>query len=481
LRLRRARLLPLFVLPALAVPLASGSAAAPQQATYKLHAVGASSGEPTIGWDPKAGVALYQSGLKTMRMRWDAKGRLTSENVASDLTSQETFDPIVFTDPQTHRTFVSQLYLACSFLAFTDDAGESWTPSEGCGPGALLDHQTVGGGPYRREAAPPTAGLTGYPNAVYYCAQSSYHGTCARSDDGGLTFGPGVPAYNTPANASDDPYGGACSAIHGHVRVAPDGVVYLPNKGCGGTPTAGNLTNSEFFGGGPAVSVSEDNGVTWTVRRVPGGHNPEESDPSVSFDEDSTVYFGWQDGIAPSETEYSKVSQAKIAVSRDHGRTWTKPYDVSSALGLKNVMFPEVIAGDRGRAAFAFLGTKSVGDDQRRGFKGTWHLYVATTTDGGKSWKTVDATPHNVVQRGCIWMQGLSNKTLQDAEKCGQRNLLDFNDITIDSQGRVLVAFADGCVGRCEHDDTVGSSGAKGYVVRQTYGPLLRAKGSYRK
>jgi sugar lactone lactonase YvrE len=29
------------------------------------------------------------------------------------------------------------------------------------------------------------------------------------------------------------------------------------------------------------------------------------------------------------------------------------------------------------------------------------------------------------------------------------RNLLDFNDLHIDSEGRVYVAFADGCTGDC--------------------------------
>jgi len=131
----------------------------------------------------------------------------------------------------------------------------------------LLDHQTVGGGPYTK-TLPTGARLTGYRNAVYYCAQNGFSSTCARSDNGGLTFGAGVPTYNTPANGGTK--GGACSAIHGHLRVGPDGTAYLPNKGCGGTLTAGNLTNSEFFGGGPALSVSEDNGDTTGSCGSPG-------------------------------------------------------------------------------------------------------------------------------------------------------------------------------------------------------------------
>jgi hypothetical protein len=471
------RLLPVLVVPALAVALA-GTSQGVTKAAYRSYAVNESTGEPSVGYDARSDSALYVSGLKTIKMHWDKKGKLTRADVSAP-NAPDSLDPIGWSDPVTHRMFVSQLALACSFMSYSDDAGKTWNLSEGCGPDVLFDHQTVGGGPYRRESAPPTAGLFGYPHAVYYCAQNGYSGTCARSDDGGRTFLPGTPAYNTPANSVGDPYGGSCSAIHGHLRVAPDGVVYLPLKGCGGELDTGNLTNSEFFGGGPAVTVSEDNGLTWTVRRVPGGHNQDESDPSVAADKASTIYLGWQDGTNPSKTQYGTTSSAKIAVSKNHGKTWSKPYDVSKALGLKNVQFPEVIAGDAGRAAFAFIGTKGVGDDQHNGFKGEWHMYVATTTDGGKHWSTVDATPHNAIQRGCISLQGTSNKTILDTNICDQRNLLDFNDIALDKQGRVLVAYSDGCTDACDDDPKSGSKGAKNYLLRQTAGPLLYVKGRY--
>jgi hypothetical protein len=465
---------------ALAAPLALGTSSAAQTDAfaYANYPVGITGGEPGIGFDPKADAALYTGpNAETRRLTWDDTKTPAAMKVVdvTPTTSQTSLDPIMYTDQQTHRTFVSHLVGACSLMSFSDDAGASWTPSEGCGPDVLLDHQTVGGGPYP-EGKPPTAGLTGYPNAVYYCAQNGFSGTCARSDDGGQTFGPGTPAYNTPANGAPD--GGACSAIHGHLRVAPDGTVYLPNKGCGGVATANNLTNSEFFGGAPAVSVSEDAGQTWTVRPVPGAHNQDESDPSVTFDKAGTVYFGWEDGVNPSETVYGTTSAAKIAVSRDHGKTWSKPYDVSSALGLHNVQFPEVIAGDPGRAAFSFIGTPGIGDDQHVGFVGEWHLYVATTLDGGASWTTTDATPGNPVQRGCISLQGTSNKTVLDAAICDQRNLLDFNDITVDKDGRVLMSYADGCEKDCITNLKSGSSSAIDMVLRQSGGPRLYASSS---
>ena len=470
-------LVPLAVLGVAAV-LQSPSEAAVPLPTYQVYAVGHDSGEPSIGYDTQADAAMYTAGTTTVRMRWDAKNRLVQAADVSDPDAVTSFDPIGFTDQRTHRSFTSQLTLACSLLSYSDDAGASWTPSTGCGPATLLDHQTVGGGPYTKEGRPATAGLTGYPDAVYYCAQNGYSGTCARSDDGGLTFPFTSPAYNAPGVHSDDAYGGACSAIHGHLRVDSAGIVYLPNKGCGGTPTPNNLTNSEFFGGAPAVIVSEDNGTTWNVRKVPGAHNQDESDPSVAFDKANTVYFGWEDGTNPTETQLGIKSAAKIAVSHDHGKTWSKPYDVGRALGLNNVQFPEVIAGDAGRAAFAFLGSRGIGDDQHIGFVGSWDLYVATTVDGGKSWVTVDVTPTDPVQRGCIDLQGTSNKNVADTRLCDQRNLLDFNDITVDKQGRVLVAYTDGCVKLCVTDAAGVSHSGISMVARQTSGPLLYAKAS---
>jgi hypothetical protein len=476
---RRRRLAHVAALVALTGPTAAIAGPA-EETAYQAYDVGMSGGEPTLGFDPTANAAVFGSGTASRRLTWDASEPAVMTNVSvKPSTSATSLDPITWTDRETHRTFVSQLVGVCSLTSFSDNAGASWTPSQGCGPDTLVDHQTIGGGPY---AVPLKGGTPLYPNAVYYCAQNGFGGTCARSDDGGLTFGPGVPAYNTPANKVGDPYGGACSAIHGHLRVGPDGAVYLPNKGCGGTPTVQNLTNSEFFGGSPALSVSTDNGVTWTVHIVPGAHNQDESDPSVDTDSTGLVFFGWQDGINPSETVYGTTSSARIAVSHDHGTTWSEPVDVSTPLGLHNVMFPEVIAGDPGRAAFAFLGTTAIGDDQHNGFNDStgrpapWHLYIATTLDGGDTWSTVDTTPTDPVQRGCISLQGTSNKTITD-KVCSQRNLLDFNDITYDREGRVLVAYADGCTGACATDPARASSGARDFVMRQTSGRLLLDEG----
>ena len=103
---------------------------------------------------------------------------------------------------------------------------------------------------------------------------------------------------------------------------------------------------------------------------------------------------------------------------------------------------------------------KVAGDTQSADFLGVWHLFVAFTYDGGRTWITANATPSDPVQRGCIWNQGGSNPC---------RNLLDFNDITTDAFGRVLVGYADGCTGALAATGkaTLFTSGADSLTVLQ--------------
>ena len=393
-------------------------------------------GEPSIGVNWKTGKVFIQAGNHTLRVTFNDAQKPAS-SVWEDKRSpfaRLSLDPILFTDDGRlggpNRTFSSQLNGVTSELSFTDNDGDSWLPTQGSGQPAGVDHQTVGGGPY---ASPSPATRTSYPHAIYYCSQDVVTAFCSRSDDGGLTFGPGIPIYTfASVNGIDKPIApGTCGGLHGHVRVAPDGTVYVPNNDC-------------FDNAGverPGIAVSSDNGLSWVVRTVPDGTLLANggSDPSIAAGANNTIYFGYANGDG----------HAKVSVSRDRGVQWTKSTDAGTPFGVQNTEFAEVIAGDDDRAAFAFLGTQTKGDTQAADFLGVWHLYVAVTYDGGKSWTTSNATPADPVQRGCIWNGGGSNPC---------RNLLDFNDITVDRTGRVLVGYADGCTGTCVSDPTQNAS-----------------------
>jgi hypothetical protein len=420
-----------LAITAIALLSASGAFAVPP--TYDLYPapapLGQSAGEPSLGVNWNSGNVMYIAGLETLRVSFNdtvTPAAASWTDVSFPLEGLLTLDPILFTDSGTGRTFVAQLAGPASLMAFTDDDGASWLPSTS-GLASGVDHQTVGGGPL----ASGVPGI-GYANGVYYCSQGVALASCALSLDGGLTFNPPLPLYTLLQ----------CGGLHGHVKVAPDGTAYVPNKGCGTQQAAVASTN---------------NGITWTVRKVPGS-TVGESDPSLGTATDGTVYFGF----------VGTDGHPKVAVSSNKGATWSTPKDVGTPFGIQNAVFPAVVAGDPDRAAFAFLGTPTGGNGTGTSttFAGVWHLYIATTYDGGASWTTVDATPADPVQRGSICLQGTT---------CGSsRNLLDFMDIAVDAHGRVIVAFADGCVGSCV--STGPNSGtAIGAIARQSSGKGLFA------
>lgn len=402
-------------------------------------------GEASIGVSWRTGSVFLQGVLETDRLRFTATGPQW-DNVSSATTSTATADALLVADSVTGRVFVSQQAGLTSLMARSDDDGKTWSAAlMGSGLPAGFDRQALGVGPYPRGTAPVR--VTGaYPNAVYYCAQQNVTALCARSDDGGTTFGASVPAYTFSQ----------CGNLHGHLRVAPDGTVYLPNAQCQGNQ---------------GVAVSTDAGQSWTVRRVPGTTPSRTGQPAVGVATDGTVYLGVTDGDG----------RPKVAVSRDRGASWTAPYDVGRQVGVQNAVFAAVVAGDGDRAAMAFLGTPTGGDSQDPAFgkdaSGTrytgaeYHLYVATTFDRGRTWRTQDLTPGDPVQRGRICMGGI---VCTDRD----RNLLDFIDVQVDRTGRVLVGWTDGCIGACVRSTRVADNtwSSYGTVTRQSSGPTLFAR-----
>ena len=423
---------------------APGTATPPQFADYAAPSTlpdANDAGEPSIGTSYKTHSTLFQSYLSTYKVKFDdsvSPAKATWTNASASAAngcpqgSTVSLDPILFTDHKTGRTFESQLSGANSLTCYTDDDGATWNPSTGGGIPSGVDHQTIGGGAFSASGigALPTST---YKDAVYYCSQDIATAFCAVSRDGGTTFGAGVPTYSLLD----------CGGLHGHVKVAPDGTAYLPNKGCGDSQ---------------AAVVSKDNGTSWTVSKVPGA-TPGNSDPSVGVGANGTVYFGY----------VGADGKPGMAVSHDKGKTWVNRQTVGTEFGIQNAVFPTVVAGDDDRASIAYLGTPTGGNSEdNASFHGVWHLYVDTTYDGGKTWVTSDATPNDPVQVGSICTGGTT---------CGDdRNLLDFIDVTTDDHGRVTAAFADGCIKTCVSDPNHVGRDAYATIARQKGGRTLFAK-----
>ena len=475
----------------------SGSGASPRYQVYVFPGVQSSNGglEPSIGvdWNPNVaslqhiapgnasvgptllntgGLVMFTETFDQFQVAFDdcsSPALNTWTNTAFIAQQATTLDAIGFTDhfttgalgisyppPQTPgRTFLGELTAGDSNMSYTDDDGASHTQTQGGGVPQGPDHETVGGGPYNPNAVPPPPPHPTYANAIYYCTQNIVaEAECSRSDDGGLTFGPGVPIYQNVQ--------GCIGSIHGHAKVARDGTVYVPNYSCA------------LPSGTQGVAMSTDNGITWTENNVPGSGSPKPGlvDPSVAIglndvgkpggnlNGTNTIYFGYID----------IDGSPKIAQSGDRGAHWSTPQNVGAAFGLNNTTFPIVVAGDDNRAAFGFLGTTTPGNSSTDStFTGVWHFYIATTYDGGNSWVTIDTTPDSAVQVGAICNAGTTGCTNAGTN----RNLLDFNGFDVDSQGRGVAGITTGCL-NCTNSSPVSDSiSSQATAVRQSGGRRL--------
>ena len=388
----------------LSAPLtASASTAAPVFTNLAAPAALANAnnaGEPSLGVNGNSGALMYQSYASTYKIAVNPATGAASWSDVTPIAAKFNIDPIAATDRVTGRTFAGGLAGECSALSYSDNDGGSWTQMGNACAG-VFDHESIGSGAWKG-AAP--LGST-YNRAVYYCAQNGSD-SCVTSSTGGLTFG--VPTL----------VGGACSGLHGHIKVAPNGTAYLPNAHCGGVA-----------GGG----ITTTNGSRWSSYTIPGSTEPATGfDPSVTTTPDNTAYEAWQQGN----------NHPYVARSTTNGASWDRVTDLSGTMNppIVNSTFQATTSGDNGRVAVAYLGSTTPGDPFASSWHGVWDLYVSTSYDAGQTWTTVKATS-DPVQRGWMCARGTT---------CNSgRNLLDFMDANTTKDGRVVVGYADGCISAC--------------------------------
>jgi PKD repeat protein len=418
-----------------------------------------SAGEFNIGFDPKTGrIMTMNTGpiwritppeLLTPAKPECCEGLWEDKDNLSTITG---LDPILWTDQKTGRTLVSNSTAgANAAYGFSDNDGDTWVPLAGSPPNGGTDHETIGSGPYPASLSALSTALN-QGEAVYYCSQSFPLGpaACQRSDTLGASYGPGTFAYLGNGITK-------CEGLHGHVRVAPDGTVWLPVNQC-----AGNQ-------GG---AFSTDGGVTWHEFIVPNAISQAEgADPSIAIDANSRIYYSYVNN-EPVPAGSLLEGHARVAVGTlnksTNTITWSSNFDIGASHGIVNAAEIEAVGGTASRAAVGFLGTDIAGDYQAISFPGNWYAFIATTYDNGAHWVTVNATPNDPVQSMTgIWQQGGSHQ---------DRNLLDFNEITVDKFGRVLYGYSDGCVSEgCIAGTAANDFTAFMRVARQSGGKTLFA------
>jgi len=168
--------------------------------------------------------------------------------------------------------------------------------------------------------------------------------TCGRSLDGGITWSAsGEPAYQ----GYDQAAGGLCGGLTGHLAADPEGRIFLPKGHCGH----------------PWISISADDGTTWTRVQV-STMTSMYTHTSVASDSAGNLYYVW---IGDNQLPY-------LATSTDHGLTWSQPTMVAPP-GVAQVNFPVIDAGDPGNVAISFPSTTTT--DKSR----AWDQTVVVSTD----------------------------------------------------------------------------------------------------
>lgn len=424
--------------------------------------------EPTIGIPWNTDDVFYLAGDTTYRLQFDEHGNTTWEDVSPIATTPVNLDPMLIADEITGRIFTGGLVGPCSIMHYSDDNGDTWLPGLNMCSGAQFDHQSIGIGPKPGIGNPLNAPQL---QNAYYCGQLVLIG-CSVSLDGGVTWTVPTPAavqYVTPTGTD----GGLaqCGGFHGHWRTSSvTGTAALPVPGC---TTHGLLVANLGIDGTEAAGVT---GLTFEARLVTGSHEWIGGfDPSIAFTRDSSwLYYGMADHMG-----------ARMALSKDEGLNWE---GLGGGMGVDNTTwldvgqfhdppivaatFADVQAGDDDRVAFAFLGLEDLDGDGTGGEyedlyncevsneNREWRYYFAQSFDAGQTW-TVNRMSDDIIQRGGIWDAGGGNPC---------RNLLDFNDMDVDSTGRAYVAYGDGCLEECEAGEGPGPYSRDTRLFRQVSG-----------
>ncbi|MCA1812733.1 MAG: glycoside hydrolase [Halobacteriales archaeon] len=413
------------------LPVSDPLAGVDKAIVFRVSDTTAPGSEPNVGVLAD-GTIFAQQGLSTMRSKDDGK---TWQDVSPPTTAQASADPMLFVEPHSNTVYVDQLYVACSVLAWSTDAGQTWlTNPAACGnPGD--DHQKIAAGP----------NPLGLPaNAVYYAHSSFAQGVwVSHSYDGGLTFVTSPVVGVTDGRSYDNT---------GHVLADRKGNVYDPLYMCDS-------------GGYMGLGVSHDFGQTFSFVEVdqekggPSANGCYDPDPGIAVDTDGTVYMA-----------YTRPSGVKLTFSKDQGATWSAPVRVSLPSQLSWVHV-DAIAGDPGKVAIAYRATSdsAKGPDDADGFA-AWYMYVAFVENAASASPTVRvgmvSPPGDPEQRGQVCTTGVA---------CvgGSRNLLDFIDIAVGPTGRVYTVYTDGCKQTCV---TPADSRARlGLVGIEEQGPRLFA------
>jgi len=198
---------------------------------------------------------------------------------------------------------------------------------------------------------------------------------------------------------------------------------------------------------GFAVGASLDGGKTFTCHPIPGAESAR-SFTVLALDKVGNLYAAWADST--DQRSYYAVAPASYkANTTAPGSVWLPRVPINLPSQTVTI-FPNIVAGDPGRVAVGYYATTSpdaTTPDTVRPGTGGWYPYVAESTD---ALCQLDATPC----ASPTWHESrIASKPNQDDNICtsgttcaatmGNRNLLDYFDISLDRQGHLGFVWSD--------------------------------------
>ena len=426
----------------------------PLEMDFYFSNVGEQGAEPSIGVT-SSGCIFFIAFEKPMR---SCDYGETWVNTADGTQAFFTNDPYGWVDPITDRVFnIHMMGLWTTWIGWSDNDGQSWEANPHDSGAPVNDHIKLGSGPWTDEGYGIGGGISSdiYETAVYFCYNKLAYISCYTSFDGGASFEVGGDLVGIAT---------ANGGLHGAITSAPDGTVYLP-------PRVAT----------PSIIFSKDNGLTWEERTMGqdvGTPNPRKNG-EVATDTDSNAYNVW---VGENQGVY-------MSRSIDSGETWEQTSIRVSPVEVISATFPHTSAGDPGRIAITYLGSENASALGQPDLDGnpwngnahytpsnvTHYLYVTfslNALDEDPIFHTQRISP-DPVQVGSIC---LNSGDCRSDDGGSNRNLLDFNDLHIDLEGRVYIGFADGCTGTCASGNETTSANSRdrlGSVYYLANGPSL--------
>jgi len=298
----------------------------------------------------------------------------------------------------------------------------------------------------------------------------------ATSTDGGAHFGPPVDVITSPVAQAAS----FCNTVPGGVKVVQTGAhagrIYAAWLAADAATNIGegcNITMLQTFHTA-WIAWSDDGGTTWTDEQVFDGgigHDASALFADLTLDNQGNPYVAFGDDLTHEVGQTTGDWNMYVMASQldaTGAPSWSGPFQANTS-ATKTNFFPAITAGNPGQVDVAYIGSSSeeptlpYGKPQPGGDpNATWNVFFAQSlnlTSAAPTWTVTQVTP-SPMHQGDVCTLGIFC-----VDPSSNRNLLDFIDVSVGTDGRGHVVYTN--------DISASAEGI--YAANQTAGPTIGA------